>query len=76
MLICLRVFLEDLLIQSVAFSFRVLILYTKFTQFRFVFIKKVHFLELKIRLKNLTELLKVLIESFFAKTFFTATFRH
>ena len=69
MLTCLRVFLEDLLIQSVAFPFRVLILYAKFTQSRFVFIKKNHFLEWKICPKYLTEIFKVLTESFFAEVF-------
>ena len=65
----LNIFLEGLLIQSVAFTFRVLILYA--TQSRFVFINKIHFhfLELKICLKYLTEILKVLTESFFAETF-------
>ena len=48
MLTCLRIFLEDLLIQFVAFPFRVLILYSKFTQSCFVFINKIRFLELKI----------------------------
>ena len=61
--------LSYLLIQSVAFPFRVLILYAKFTQSRFVFIKKTHFLEPKICPKYLTEILKVLTESFFAETF-------
>ena len=58
----LNIFLEGLLIQSVAFTFRVLILYA--SQSRFVFINKIHFhfLELKTCLKYLTE-------SFFAETF-------
>ena len=74
MLTCLRVFLEDLLIQSVAFPFRVLILYAKFTQSRFVFIKKIHFFELKICPKYLTEILKVLTESFFVEVFLPKLF--
>ena len=41
MLTCLRVFLEDLLIESVAVPFQVLILYSKFTQSPFVFINKI-----------------------------------
>ena len=65
MLTCLGDFLEDLLIQFVAFPFRVLTLYSKFTQSRFVFINKIHFLELKICPKYLTEILKILTESFF-----------
>ena len=69
MLTCLRVSLEDLPIQSVAFPFRVLILYAESTQSRFFFIKKIHFLKLKIFLKYLTEILKVLTESFFAAVF-------
>ena len=40
---CLKVFVEDLLIQSVAFPFLLLILYSKFTQSRFVFVNKIHF---------------------------------
>ena len=48
MLTRLRVFLEDLLIHSVAFPFRVLILYSNFTQSRFVFADKIYFLELNI----------------------------
>ena len=55
MLISLRVFSEDLLIQAVAFLFQVLIFYSKFIQFRFVFINKIDFLELKICPKYLTE---------------------
>ena len=73
MLTCLRVFLEDLLIQSVAFPFRVLILYAKFIQSCFVSVKKIHFLELKICTKYLT-ILKVLTESFFTETFSAETF--
>ena len=73
-LTCLRVFLEGLLIQSVAFPFRLLILYAKFTQCRFVFINKTHFLELTIGPKCLTEILKVLTERFFAETFSAETF--
>ena len=65
MLTCLIVFLEDLLIQSVAFPFLVLILYFRFTPSPFVFINKIHFLELKICPKYLTEILKILTESFF-----------
>ena len=75
MLTCLRAFLEDFLIQSVASPFRILILYAKFTQSRFVFIKKNHFLEFKICTKYLTEILRVLTESFFAETFSAETFR-
>ena len=71
MLISLRVFSEDLLIQAVAFLFQVLILYSKFIQFRFVFINKIDFLELKICPKYLTEILKVLTESFSTETFST-----
>ena len=71
MLISLRVFSEDLLIQFVAFLFQVLISYSKFIQFRLVFINKIHFLELKICPKYLTETLKVLTESFSAETFST-----
>ena len=48
MLTRLRVFLEGLLIHSVAFPFRVLILYSNFTQSRFVFADKIYFLELNI----------------------------
>ena len=73
-LTCLRVFLEDLVIQSVAFPFWLLILYTKFTQSRFVFTNKTHFLELTIGPKCLTEILKVLTERFFAETFSAKTF--
>ena len=69
MLISLRVFSEDLLIQAVAFLFQVLIFYSKFIQFRFVFINKIDFLELKICPKHLTEILKVLTESFSTETF-------
>ena len=69
MLTCLRAFFEDLLTQSVAFPFRALILYAKFTQSRFVLIKKIHLLELKICPKYLTEILKILTESFFAEVF-------
>ena len=69
MLTCLRAFFEDLLTQSVAFPFRALILYAKFTQSRFVLIKKIHLLELKICPKYLTEILKVLTESLFAEVF-------
>ena len=75
MLTCLRVFLEDLQIQFVVFPFRVLILYSKFTQSRFLFISKINFLELKICPKYLIEILKILTESFFPETFSAETFR-
>ena len=75
MLTCLSVDLEDLLIQFVAFPFLVMILYSKFTQSLFVFISKIHFLELKICPKYLTEILKILTESFFVETFSGETFR-
>ena len=68
-LTCLRAFLEDLLIHSVAFPFRVLILYSKFTQSPFVLINRIHFLKLKICPKYLTEILKILTESFFNEIF-------
>ena len=48
MLTCLRVFLKDLLIKSVAFPFLVLISYSKITQSPFVFINNFFFLEWKI----------------------------
>ena len=73
MLTYLRMFLEDLLIQSVAFPFWVLILYSTFTQSCFVFINKIQFIELKICPKYLTEILKILAGSFFAKTFSAKT---
>ena len=69
MLTCLRVFLEDLLVQSVAFLFLALIFYSKFTQSPFIFINKIRFLELKICVKYLIEILKFLTESFFAEQF-------
>ena len=62
-------FFFHLLIQSVAFPFLVLILCSKFTQFPFVFINKIGFLELTVCPKYLTEILKILTESFFAETF-------
>ena len=74
MLTCLRAFFEDLLIQSVAFPFRALILYAKFTQSRFVLIKKNSF----IRTENLSEIFDWNIESFdrkfFRRSFFVETF--
>ena len=68
-LTCLRAFLEDLLIHSVAFPFRVLILYCTFTQSPFVLINRIHSLELKICPKYLTEILKNLSESFLTEIF-------
>ena len=62
-------FLEDLLIQSVAFPFLVLILHSNFTQSPFTFINKIRFFELKICPKYLTEILKILTKRFFAETF-------
>ena len=74
MLTCLRVFLEELLIQSVAFPFLILILYPKFAKYPVVFINKTNFLELKVCPKYLTKILKTLTESFFAKTLSAQTF--
>ena len=74
MLTRLRVFLEDLLIQSVAFPFLILILYSTFTQSPFVLVNKTHFLELTVCPKYLTEILKILTESFFQRRFFDETF--
>ena len=67
MLTCLRVFLEDLLIQSVAFPFLILILYPKFAKSPVVFINKTNFLELTVCPEYLTE-------SFFAETLSAQTF--
>ena len=53
------------MIQSVAFPFLVLILYSKFTQSPFVFVNKIHFSELKICPKYFTEILKILISFHF-----------
>ena len=69
MLTCLIVFLEDLPVHSIAFPFRVMILYSQFIQSRFVFINGIYFLELKICPKYLTKILKILTESFFTDVF-------
>ena len=60
MLTCFRAFLEDFMIQCVAFPFRILILYSKFTQSH---------LELKVGPKYLNKILKILTGSFFAEVF-------
>ena len=43
MLTCLRVFWENLVIQSAAVPFLLLIVYSKFAKSPFVFINKIHF---------------------------------
>ena len=69
MLTRLRDFLEDLLIQSVAFPFLGTDLYSEFTQSPFIFISEIHFLELKVCAKYLTETLKILTKRSFAEVF-------